>query len=215
MTFAITIAQRKGGAGKTTLACQLASGFIQSGRSVLGIDFDEQQSFAGWAAARRERQEDDPLFHGVILNKMGITAHMRRVKPDVLIIDTPPTIDLSVKRAIASADLVLTPMQLSPIDLQASMPTAEAVGEAGRDVLFVINRAPARARIADEIRRQIIKYNLPVAKTELGNRTAFVESMAGGAGVLETAKTSTAAQELSALMDEVTSRVKGRRKAAA
>ena len=205
MTRIIAIVQRKGGAGKTTLACQLTSALLARGRRVQGVDADEQQSFSQWAAARAEFSPDEPNFFGVAPDRYGWNATPRRGAdaPEFVIIDTPPRIDGAVRRAIRAADLVLTPLQLTSIDLEASLPTAQAVSAAGKTPLFVINRAPARARIADEIRRQIKKYALPVASSELGNRAAFAESVYRGAGVVETFKSNPAATEVAALVEEV------------
>jgi chromosome partitioning protein len=51
----ITIAQRKGGAGKTTLAAQLAVAWAQSGARVAALDIDPQGSLAAWVELRRAR----------------------------------------------------------------------------------------------------------------------------------------------------------------
>ena len=48
----ITVAQQKGGAGKTTIAAQLATGLIDAGLSVATIDTDPQGSLSLWYAAR-------------------------------------------------------------------------------------------------------------------------------------------------------------------
>jgi len=205
MAYVITIAQRKGGAGKTTLACQLSAALMHRGLSVLGIDLDAQQSFAGWSHIRENRRCNDDLFQGVISKRAGMSLNFRgaRGTVDVVIIDTAPTVDYDVRRAIKVSNLVLSPLQLSPIDLGACQPTAQAIGDARKSVRFVINRAPVRARVADEIRKQINAFKLPVAKTELGNRNAFAESMLIGAGVVETAPRSLAAQETNALVEEI------------
>lgn len=215
MTFVVTIAQGKGGAGKTTLGCQLAAAFIADGLSVAAFDLDEQKSFTLWAALRRKRLGDHALFAvDNAVSSFSLAPALRRSAADIALIDTAPRIDATVQRAIRAADLVITPLQLSPIDLAASLPTARAIGEAGRASLFVINRAPPRARIADDIRTQIERYRLPVSKAELGNRAAFAESMAVGAGVVETAPSSQAAIEARALAHEVLARAGLSRRAA-
>jgi chromosome partitioning protein len=51
----ITIAQRKGGAGKTTLATQLAVAWARCGARVAALDIDPQGSFSAWIELRRVR----------------------------------------------------------------------------------------------------------------------------------------------------------------
>ena len=51
----ITIAQRKGGAGKTTLATQFAVTWARRGARVAALDIDPQGSFSAWVDLRRAR----------------------------------------------------------------------------------------------------------------------------------------------------------------
>jgi cellulose biosynthesis protein BcsQ len=51
----ITIAQRKGGAGKTTLATQFAVTWARHGARVAALDIDPQGSFSAWVDLRRAR----------------------------------------------------------------------------------------------------------------------------------------------------------------
>lgn len=216
MGAVITIAQRKGGAGKTTLACQLAAAFAAKGLSVIGLDTDDQRSFTRWAAARRATLKGRDRFQLEAGADFGFPSVVRRAREsaDVVIVDTPPTADLCAERAIRAADLVIAPLQLSPIDLDAALPTAALIGRWSKDALFVINRTPPRARIADLIREKIGKHALPVARSELGNRAAFAESMLQGLGVVESAPTTTAAEEIAALYGEIAGKLALGRRAA-
>ncbi|MEM8935121.1 MAG: ParA family protein [Pseudomonadota bacterium] len=209
MSFVVTIAQRKGGSGKSTLACQLTAALLADGLTVLGVDTDEQASFSEWALRRMDRGDDDGRFAVETVAGYGVASTIRRGErfADVIIVDTAPSLDTTVKQAIRAADLVLTPMQLSPLDLEATMPTARLIGDVRKEPLFVINRAPPRARIADMIRAEIKRHGLPLAPAELGNRAAFSESLASGRGVVETAPSSRAAEEMRALAAVVTKRL--------
>lgn len=204
MSFVITIAQRKGGAGKTTLACQLTATLLSIGYRVAGIDLDDQGSFSYWVRTRQKRLGEEPRFSFEAPPSYGLATALRRHRADdFVIIDTAPLADHTVKRAIREADLVLSPLQLTPLDLDASLPTARLIGEEGRPARFVINRTPPRARIADLIREQIKKNGLPLLDVEFGNRAAFAESIARGAGVVETDPSSIAADEARRLVRAV------------
>ncbi len=207
MPIVITIAQKKGGAGKTTLACQLAAAFASQGLRVAGIDADPQGSFSLWRARRPETAPLVRLADSKRAARFTISTLLWgfRDTADVVLIDTPPSVDSTVRGPIRAADIVVTPIQLSALDLDATLPTAELVGAAGKPALFVVNRAPARARVADMIRKEIKRQGLPLARVEIGNRTAFSESVSAGMGVTETAPSSKAADEIRAIASEIMS----------
>ena len=52
MGHAITFAQQKGGAGKTTVLAHLAAAWAAAGRKVAIIDLDPQRSLTRWATLR-------------------------------------------------------------------------------------------------------------------------------------------------------------------
>ena len=54
MGHAITFAQQKGGAGKTTVLAHLAAAWAEAGRRVVVIDLDPQQSLTRWAGLRAD-----------------------------------------------------------------------------------------------------------------------------------------------------------------
>lgn len=204
MTFVITIAQRKGGAGKTTLAAHLSAELAGRGHTVSAIDLDEQRSFTAWAHRRRKQagaaavalDEETRFSLGYRLSKL-------KGRADFVVVDTPPSTCRTVEGAMRAADLILAPMQLSPLDLDASLPTARMIGASLRPGLFVVNRAPPRARIADIIRSKMIESRLPVAKSEIGGRAIFAESLATGLTAGEADPSGAGAREIERLADQV------------
>lgn len=205
MSFTVAVIQQKGGAGKTTLSCQLTAGLLKAGQSVAAVDTDEQQSLNYWASLRRAQLADaDPLITYDATRSLAI-AKIRSAQRDAdyVIVDTPPQDRSIIRRVLRYADLVLIPLQLTPFDLHATLASVATIAPTGKKMLFVLNRVPPRARIADEMRAQFLKHELPVARTCLGNRAAFAECMMTGRGVLETNPSSKAGLEAQALLEEV------------
>lgn len=203
----ITIAQQKGGAGKTTLAAQLAVALSKGGkRSVALVDIDPQGSLTRWHKLRQDRMGEDA--GGLRLSdvsgwRLGTELDRLRGSYDVVIIDTPPHAETEAKSAIRAADVILVPVQPSPMDLWATQPTMDVARKEKTPARIVLNRLPPRGNLVDAIVGEIETLELPVAGTRLGNRVAFADSMMTGQGVVETAGRSTAAREIKALADEL------------
>lgn len=204
----VTIAQQKGGAGKTTLAAQLSVAFAIDGAQVALIDIDPQRSASAWHAMREERADDTPITLSTV-SGWKLDGEIARLKGghDLVVIDSPPHAETEAKAAIRSADLVLAPIQPSPMDLWAIEPTLALAERQAAALLLVLNRVPARSRLADQLRSTLAARALPVADATLGNRQAFAASMMAGAGVVESHRRSSAATEIRALVTEIRTRL--------
>lgn len=201
----ITIAQQKGGAGKTTMAAQLATTMLNTGSSVATIDIDPQGSLSLWYTARiASLKSEDKLIHSQ-LQGWRLKKEAERLAEDVdfVIIDAPPHAESEATIAIRTADLVLIPMQPSPMDLWASRPTITTAKEEGTDTLIVLNRVAPRTKLTAAISEKLKELETPIAQSTLGNRVAFASSMMEGKGVIETEKNSTASKEIQELAGEV------------
>jgi chromosome partitioning protein len=122
----ITIAQRKGGAGKTTLAAQLAIAWAKSGVRVSVLDIDPQGSLAAWVELRRARLGSNAVgFDFAALPgwraASWIEDQVRRT--DLVVIDNPPHAETEAQIAVRAAGLVIIPAQPSPLDLWATEAT--------------------------------------------------------------------------------------------
>jgi chromosome partitioning protein len=204
----VTVAQQKGGAGKTTLVIQLATALAEAGRKVGVMDIDPQGSLTTWM---RRREQLGPAVRELRFSMVGgwrLGVELDRLKDglDVVLVDSPPHAETEAKAAIRSADLVLIPCQPSLLDVWASAPTVELAAREGRRTALVLNRVPPRGHAADEARAAIAELGAPLLGGQLGNRQAFAAGLARGLGAIESEPRSTAAAEARALAEEVAGR---------
>ena len=190
----IVVASQKGGVGKTTIAGHLGVMAEQSKEGPVAlIDTDPQGSLASWW---NERTNEAPLFARVEIGKL--TEHLQALAKGgikLAIIDTPPSVTEMIQQVLRTADLVLIPTRPSPHDLRAVGSTVELVENAGKRMIFVINGAAPRARIAGEAAVALSQHGT-VAPVTLYQRTDFASSMIDGRTVQEIDPKGRSAEEI-------------------
>src|ERR1700760_4451664 len=201
MAIVITVAQQKGGTGKTTLAANLAAAMAPS-RKVALLDIDPQHSLTRWHALRPKTAAG--LTFSDVSGWRG-TGELDRLKAghDVVVIDSPPQIDTDARRAIRGASIVLVPVQPSPPDIWAAEGTLKLAANERRSAVMVLNRVPAAGKLRHTMAANLQHDGKPLLAATIGNRTGFATAFAEGLAVTETAPRSIAANELRALLTEL------------
>jgi chromosome partitioning protein len=201
----LTIAQQKGGSGKTTLAVNIAQTLVSQGKSVALLDTDPQGSLGRWFMARRDRVGAGAGLEFGTASAWGVSYECEKLRKlhDVVIIDTPPKIDADLRPALRESDLVLVPVAASQIDLWAIESVLELARRERRPALIVLNRITSRTRLTGDMIAKIDAMDTPRAATALGNRVAFAEAMGIGLSAAELGKSSLAAKEVAALVQDI------------
>ena len=202
----ITIAQHKGGAGKTTLAAHLAVALTGMKKSVALIDMDPQRSLSIWHRLRNQFYDglrDRPALHEVEESQLIGAVRKLASDHDVVVIDTPPHAESEPRLSIRAANLVVLPVQPSPMDVWATLPTLSLAEREGVAAMIVLNRVPPRANLTEALLPVIKKLEGSMARARLGNRTLFASALSEGRGATEAKPSSTAAREINRLAKEV------------
>jgi len=177
----ITVASRKGGAGKTTICAHLAAHAHALGHRALLIDADPQGSLAlcnslrasALPFATAERGIDRPIALAMV---DGV---------EWVFIDTAPTMWVVVKEAVRVATLVLIPARPGFLDLAAVRETANCARKLEKPFAVVLNACPVKrgskeAPAVAQSRAWLEKQGVPVWSGQISQRASFVLSLAEG-----------------------------------
>lgn len=123
----IVVANEKGGVGKSTIAFHLAVGLLHRGHSVAAIDLDRRQQTLSRVLGYRDGticRLKAPLKsprHAVLQVPSGamLCQEMMRIGSacDYIVIDVPGDDSAIARRALALADILVTPISSSFVDL--------------------------------------------------------------------------------------------------
>ncbi|MFZ1091268.1 MAG: ParA family protein, partial [Xanthobacteraceae bacterium] len=116
----ITLASRKGGAGKSTLTAHLAACAQAGGYRSLVIDADPQGSVTLWHSLRRQ---GGPALQSATRGIERAVTFAAVEGYEWVFIDTAPTTWVVVQEAIRAATLVLIPARPGIFDLDSARET--------------------------------------------------------------------------------------------
>jgi chromosome partitioning protein len=185
----ISLANPKGGSGKSTSALVLALEFSKVAKAAI-IDADPNQIIGKWANKRLKENRPAPI---TVVSKPSEGEMIRTIADlseshQFVFVDLEGTASRLMSRALGRSHLVLIPLNPSPIDAELAAQAVQLIFEEtealGRDIPFRLlwSRYPnaVKTRSFKEIEAKIRQADLPVLGTGLVERAAFRDIFARG-----------------------------------
>lgn len=188
MSKVIAIIQVKGGAGRSTIATNLAGILSAEGKRVALIDCDMPQgTSASWAAIRLA-DKPDSLTVATASSHQELVAAVKRLdaEHDYLVIDGPPRIAEMTRAALILSHLCLIPLSASAAEIWATSDLLATIEEAKQvkpsvDARILWTRFRGSTKSAQELSAAAkSELGLKELKEKLGYRVAFSEALARG-----------------------------------
>lgn len=206
-THVTAVINQKGGAGKTTLAMNLAAGLARRGETVV-IDLDPQGSSLQWASSG---SKPFPATVKQIGGKWDArTLHQNYRAYRYMVLDCPPSIDSHASvQALQACDVALIPVLPSPIDLWASLRLPQEIEDARKananlKAFLVLNQLEPKSAISAAMHEALAEFGMPVLAATLRRRAIYRGAALEGVSVYQMgSRGASAAEEIEAIINEV------------
>lgn len=223
----IVVGGEKGGAGKSTIACNLAVCYAHQGVDVLLVDSDPQRTAARWAEGRAALDGPPSVrFQQLQCHDSGegffVALRDLRSRYGVVIVDVGGADTPAFRTAVACADMLISPVIPSECDTSTAnvvgsvVQQVRAMGNRGLQAQWLLNQCSTHTH-DDEAREAIEELleaapEMGVLSSRISHRKAFRRAYKLRFGVVELISASSdlrklgeaASSEIWKLFEEVT-----------
>ena len=202
----ISLANQKGGSGKTTLSANLSVLWSNSGYKVAIVDADNQRSISNWYNSRKKYYgENDTGITHYLFDSVDFSQSIKDIKKkfDFVIVDSPPSITMTSITIIRSSNHIFVPVQPSPLDLLATIPFLDLINKENKKSTIVLNRVLPRARLTEAMILRLRYSGASIARSKISSRVIFAETFTVGRGVTDISVTTQPSKEILKLGNEI------------
>jgi chromosome partitioning protein len=217
VTYVVSVANNKGGTGKSTTAINLAAGLTGEGKAVLLVDADYiSHSASQWSNVQPDRAKSFELIAWETPNlAQGLPKLIDRSSYDIVLIDCPPggldrDAGMMTRSALWTSDMLIMPAAPSGFDYWATDPMKQLIRELNSTAeepivaRWLINRKSPNTRLGREARDGAVAFaeEIPVFKAEISQRTSIAEALTRGMTIFDFEPGGIAAWEYRKLVEE-------------
>ena len=200
----LTVANQKGGVGKTNTSVQLAVQMgLQGYGPVVIMDTDAPQgSLSKWFNQR----EDAEPWMAVVGEGESLGGKIKQLEEHgakLLIIDTGPRDPEEqpiLREALQASDIVLIPTKVGWRDAQACVPTVNFCLANNKKFVFVLNEVKPNLALTPQSVALLSEYG-PVAPGFISSRAAYINADANSQAAVEIEPRGPAARDIQKLID--------------
>ena len=193
MANIIGIIQVKGGAGRSTIATNLA-GMMAAHKRVALIDCDmPQATSASWYSIRKANNKHGSLTIASAADHTQLITEIERLNAnqDIIIIDAPPRIAEITRVVLILSNICIVPLGASLADIWATSDLLATIDQAKEhkpnvNVRILWNKFRSSTKSAKDLSQEV-KEQLKLKKlgTKLGYRVAYSDAFGEGLTVTE------------------------------
>lgn len=167
MAKIILVTHQKGGVGKSTLTFNLAANLMGNAKVCI-LDMDNQGSLLNISGL-----SSVPIF-----TSEKLTEKLKK-DYDFIFIDTPPYINEKISELCEIADIIIIPTKAGILDLLAIKSTIDIIKEANAEnkALIVFNMVKPKTTLTEEIKKEIVDYNITISKNMISDLVSFSRSV--------------------------------------